>query len=142
MQKPTQSPKPILPIQKRLRLLWVVWLLYRLLLYPLLVAYQSTANVLSGMLWQLLVLLPAFLVTPTVLKGRIPYQLLIANMVTLIYLASTGVFLVIRLYEHAPVAICLGFALESMLLLWINWYVFVLLKRLPPMHKTQKNAQI
>lgn len=136
MKKPAVPPKPILPIQKTLRHLWIGWLLYRLFVYPVLVGVFAGANIVSGMLWQLLVLLPAFGLTPTILKARSPYLLIVASMFALVYLATVGVFLLIRLYENAPVAVWVGFGLETLLLLLINWYLFLLLKRMPPMHKT------
>ena len=62
------------------------------------------------------------------------------SMITLVYLASAGVYLVLRLYEQAPMLISLGFGVETVLLLLINVYLFILLKRLPPMHKTWQNT--
>lgn len=142
MKKPSTSPKPILPIQKTLRHLWIVWLLYRLFGYPALVGIATGANVVLGVLWQLFVLLPAFGLTAAVLKARSPYALMVASMLALVYLATVGVFLLVRLYENAPMAIWAGFAAETLLLLAINWYLLVLLKRLPPMHKTSATRAV
>lgn len=132
----TTSSKPILPLQKNLRYLWLGWLFYRLLIYPALVGVSAGASMLAGVLWQLLVLLPAFLLTPAVLKARSPYLLIVASMMALMYLATMGVFLLIRVYENAPLAVVMGFGVETLLLLLINWYLFLLLKRLPPMHQS------
>lgn len=138
--------KPIQPVQHALRRTWILWLLYRLFAYPMLVGALSSATIVVGMAWQLLVLLPALLLTPTIKKGEAPYGLIVASLVMLIYLGAVGVFLFIRIYEGAPLMLCLGFALESILLLLINIQLFMLLKRLPPMHKqssahhTQSNS--
>ena len=135
-----KSPKPILPVQKRLRTLWWLWLFYRLLAYPFLVSIGAAASVVSGILWQVLVLLPAFLITPVMIKARSAYLLIVANIVTLIYLATVAVFLLIRIYENAPWVVWAGFGVETLLLLGVNVYLFVLLKRLPPMNKTTGGA--
>ncbi|WP_156892307.1 hypothetical protein [Moraxella caprae] len=48
MTKPTsdKAPKPITPIQSTLRRAWVVWLLYCLIIYPVLasLAFGSTGR--------------------------------------------------------------------------------------------------
>lgn len=116
----------------------MLWLIYRLLGYPLLVGFSlsSWTMMATGAAWQVVVLLPALLLTPTIKKGNSPYGLIVASLVMLVYLGVVGVFLFIRLYEHAPLAIALGFGVETLLLSIINGLLFVLLKRLPPMHKT------
>lgn len=131
-------PKPTAPIQLMLRRVWVLWLIYRLLGYPLLVGFSlsSWTMMATGVAWQVVVLLPALLLTPTIKKGNSPYGLIVASLVMLVYLGVVGVFLFIRLYEHAPLVIALGFGVETLLLSIINGLLFVLLKRLPPMHKT------
>lgn len=139
INQPVQPQKPITAIHQKLQILWAVWLVYRLVVYPVLVGMATemgiTLGVLMGVLWQVLVLLPAFIFTPAVWRGNSPYPLIILSMMTLVYLASAGVFLVLRIYEHAPVMVWVGFAFETMLLAIINVLLFMLLKRLPPMHK-------
>lgn len=93
-------------------------------------------QILMGVVWQFFVLLPALLLTPTIKKGNSPYALIIASLVVLVYLGAVGVFLLMRLYENAPLPVSIGFAIETFLLLAINALLFVLLKRLPPMHKS------
>lgn len=136
--KPHTPPKPTAPIQSMLRRVWVLWLIYRLLGYPLLVGFSlsSWTMMATGVAWQVVVLLPALLLTPTIKKGNSPYGLIVASLVMLVYLGVVGVFLFIRLYEHTPLVIALGFGVETLLLSIINGLLFVLLKRLPPMHKT------
>lgn len=141
----TDKPnKPIHTIQRTLRRTWMSWLVYRLFAYPLLVSVLTLSTNTSpqtiyfgviGMAWQLLVLLPALLLIPTIKKGDSPYGLIIASLVALVYLGVAGVFLFIRIYEQAPTMIWVGFALETVLLIIINIQLFTLLKRLPPMHQ-------
>ncbi len=133
--KPAKPNKPIAPIHQRLQLLWGLWLIHRLVIYPVLVGVATGASIMSGMMWQVLVLLPALLLTGVVTKGNSPYWLIILSMMTLVYLGSAGVFLVMRIYEHAPFMIWAGFAVETLLLAMINVLLFILLKRLPPMHQ-------
>ena len=142
--KTPKPPKPSAPIHQKLKMVWCVWLVYRLLIYPTLIGMTTETGiafgVFLGILWQVLVLLPAFVFTKAVWQGKSPYALIILSMITLVYLASAGVYLVLRLYEQAPMLISLGFGVETVLLLFINVYLFILLKRLPPMHKTWQNT--
>lgn len=60
-------------------------------------------------------------------------------MVALVYLGAAGVMALLRIYEAAPVAVSVVQYIEAVLLLIINCQLFLLLKRLPAMHK--QNAQ-
>lgn len=133
--KPTKAPKPIAPIHAKLRLMWGLWLFYRLVVYVGLMGLSTQANVLYGVLWQIVVLLPAFAFTPAIMQAKNAYRLIVASMVMLIYLASVGVFFVVRLYENAPTWVAVGLGFETVLLVLINVLLMVLIKRLPPMHK-------
>lgn len=115
--------------------MWGAWLLYRLVVYVGLLGLFMRANVLYGVLWQAVVLLPAFVFTSAIMQAKAPYRLIMASMVMLIYLASVGVFFVIRLYENAPMWVTVGLGVETVLLLVINVLLMTLIKRLPPMHK-------
>lgn len=153
MTKPTsdKAPKPIMLIQSALRRAWVVWLLYCLVIYPVLasLAFGSTGRVNLGMnggvgtgmvfgvIWQLVKLIPALLLTPTIKRADAPYGLIVASLVMLIYLGFVGVYWFIHVFEHSPVYISVGFGFETLLLLIINVLLFVLLRRLPPMHKNK-----
>lgn len=133
--KPTKPPKPIAPIHAKLRLMWGLWLFYRLVVYVGLMGLSTQANVLYGVLWQIVVLLPAFAFTPAIMQAKNAYRLIVASMVMLIYLASVGVFFVVRLYENAPMWVVIGLGFEVAMLLLVNVLLMVLIKRLPPMHK-------
>ena len=136
MSKSTPTPKPITPVANALKRLWCVWLGYRLLCYPLLVAMVGGVGFVWGVLWQIVAMLPALAFTPALLRGRSPYALLWLSMVMLVYLGAVGVFAFMRFYESAPWLIWFGLCAETVLVLIINVLLFVLLKRLPPMHKT------
>lgn len=134
-----QAQKPIAPIYKPFVLLWGSWLLYRFVIHVAILGVSAQANILYGMMWQIVVLLPALLFTPTVLRANNPYRLILTSMLMLMYLAGIGVFFIIRLYENAPLWVKLGLGLEVILLLFINILLMILIKRLPPMHEQNKD---
>ena len=72
-------------------------------------------------------------------RGNSPYALMWVSMVALVYLGLAGVMSLLRIYEAAPVAVWAVQCVEAVLLLLINCQLFILLKRLPAMHK--QNAQ-
>lgn len=94
-------------------------------------------GIVFGVIWQFIKLIPALLLTPIIRRADAPYGLIVASLVMLIYLGFVGVYLFIHVFEHSPVYISVGFGLETLLLLIINILLFVLLKRLPPMHKNK-----
>lgn len=153
MKKPESNtpPKPIAPIQSALRRAWVVWLLYCFIIHPILASLAfgkigyanlgmnggAATGMVFGVIWQLVKLIPALLLTPTIKRADAPYGLIVASLVMLIYLGFVGVYWLIHVFEHSPVYISMGFGFETLLLLIINVLLFVLLKRLPPMHKNK-----
>lgn len=100
----------------------------------------TKTDVMSVLAWQVMVMLPAQLLIPVIIKGRSAYGLIVASLVVLIYLAYAGVVLFGHWYQKAPAITILGAGVELMLLLVINWLLFVIIKRLPPMHKQQREA--
>ncbi|OOR88259.1 hypothetical protein B0181_08435 [Moraxella caviae] len=136
--RPTKSSvlKPAAPIRQKLRAVWLAWLLWRLFAVPFL-AVGAADTLGAGVLWQLIVLIPALIFTPAILRGRSPYALLLANMLMLAYLANAGVQFFTHAFSGAGNA--WGFAAEFMLLLLVNIWLFVLLKRLPPMYKQRSS---
>ena len=145
------QPKPIIPVQSALRRAWFAWLLYCLVIYPVLaslafgnVGYANlgmNGSVVTGMvfgvIWQLVKLIPALLLTPIIKRADAPYGLIVASLVMLIYLGVVGVYWFIHVFEHSPVYISVGLGAETSLLLIIHVSLFILLKRLPPMHKNK-----
>lgn len=139
MAKPS---KPIAPMQQRLMLTWLAWLVYRLLALPIFISIFNPMNpdIIGGIAWQALWLVPAFILTPSILRGRSPYALLVDSMVTLVYLGASGVVLFTRVYGSSWVEISF-YLLDFVLLLLINTWLFLLLKRLPSMNNVVKQPR-
>lgn len=140
--KPVKVKKPIEPIRQRLLVTWLVWLVYRLLGLPILINIfnPSSPDVIGGIAWQALWLVPAFVLTPWILRGRSPYALLISSMFTLVYLGASGVVLFTRAYGSSWAEITL-YSIDFVLLLAINVWLFILLKRLPSMNNVVKEPR-
>ncbi len=141
-KKASKLIKPIAPIRQRLMLTWLVWLVYRLLGLPILISVfnVSSPDIVGGIAWQALWLLPAFILTPWILRGRSPYALLISSMFTLVYLGASGVVLFTRIYGSSWSEIAV-YLLDFVLLLAINVWLFILLKRLPSMNNVVKQPR-
>lgn len=133
------TPKPIHPIRQRLGSTWLVWLFYRAIGVAVLahMLVNSKIDIVGGIAWQSLWLLPAIVSTPFILKGKSPYALLVIDMLMLIYLGGSGMLVLINGFENglgkqgAMIGI---WAVDFVLLALINYWLFVLLKRLPKMN--------
>ncbi|WP_372844628.1 hypothetical protein [Psychrobacter sp.] len=138
----TQLLKPINPIRQRLIVTWLVWLAFRLLALPILISVlnPSRPDIIGGIAWQALWLIPAFVLTPSILRGRSPYALLIDSMFTLVYLGASGVVLFTRAYGSSWAEITVYFV-DFALLFLINVWLFILLKRLPSMNNVVKQPR-
>jgi len=138
----TQLLKPIMPVRQRLMVTWLVWLTFRLLALPLLINIfnPSHPDIIGGIAWQALWLVPAFVLTPSILRGRSPYALLIDSMFTLVYLGASGVVLFTRAYGSSWAEIAVYF-IDFVLLFAINIWLFILLKRLPSMNNVVKQPR-
>ena len=134
--------KPITPIRQRLIATWLVWLTFRLIALPILISIfnPSRPDIVGGIAWQALWLVPVFILTPSILRGRSPYALLIDSMFTLVYLGASGVILFTRAYGSSWAEITIYF-IDFALLLAINVWLFVLLKRLPSMNNVVKQPR-
>lgn len=137
--KPIKANKPIAPMQQRLRLTWLVWLVYRLLVLPIMISIlnPTAPSIVGGIAWYGLWLLPAFLVTPSIWQGRSPYMLLVSSMLTLVYLGGSGLILFDRAYGSSWAELAI-YIIDFGLLLLVNIWLFILLKRLPSMNKIEK----
>lgn len=142
VDKPAKAKKPIEPIRQRLLVIWLVWLVYRLLGLPIFISVFNPSNpdIIGGIAWQLLWLVPAFVLTPWILRGRSPYALLIASMFILVYLGASGVVLFTRAYGSSWAEIAI-YLIDFLLLLAINVWLFILLKRLPSMNNVVKQPR-
>ncbi|MFZ3076157.1 MAG: hypothetical protein WA114_08290 [Psychrobacter glacincola] len=138
----TQLLKPITPVRQRLMVTWLVWLIFRLLALPVLINIfnPSRPDIIGGIAWQALWLVPAFVLTPSMLRGRSPYALLIDSMFTLVYLGASGVVLFTRAYGSSWAEIVVYF-IDFVLLFAINVWLFILLKRLPSMNNVVKQPR-
>ena len=121
---------------------WLVWLAFRLLALPILISVfnPSRPDIVGGIAWQALWLGPALILTPSILRGRSPYALLIDSMFTLVYLGASGVVLFTRVYGSSWAEIIV-YLLDFVLLLAINVWLFILLKRLPSMNNVVKQPR-
>lgn len=140
--RPVKIKKPIAPIRQRLLVTWLLWLVYRLLGLPIFINVfnPSSPDVVGGIAWQALWLMPAFILTPWILRGRSPYALLISSMFTLVYLGASGVVLFTRAYGSSWAEITI-YLIDFLLLLAINVWLFILLKRLPSMNNVVKQPR-
>lgn len=140
--KPAKPQKPIAPIRQRLMVTWLAWVIYRLLGLPVLISVFNPMNpdVIGGVAWQALWLLPAFILTPWILRGRSPYALLVGSMLTLVYLGASGVVLFTRAYGSSWAELVV-YLIDFILLLMINVWLFILLKRLPSMNNVVKQPR-
>ncbi|GAF62951.1 LOW QUALITY PROTEIN: hypothetical protein JCM18903_3064 [Psychrobacter sp. JCM 18903] len=140
--KAAKLKKPITPIRQRLMVTWLIWLVYRLLGLPIFINVfnPSSPDIIGGIAWQALCLVPAFILTPAILRGRSPYVLLIGSMLTLVYLGASGVVLFTRVYGSSWAEIVV-YLLDFVLLLAINIWLFILLKRLPSMNNVVKQPR-
>lgn len=138
MNKKLQKPaKPVKPIHQRLKTVWWLWLMVSVA-YPLALAMTTDASLMMALVMQLIFLIPALLFTPALVRGNEPSKLIYLSIVMLIYLGVAGVLALIRYYESAPTLVWLLRLVETGLLFMVNYYLFVLLRRLPPMHKQRK----
>ncbi|MEN2752237.1 hypothetical protein AAIR29_11420 [Psychrobacter sp. FBL11] len=142
VKKASKPVKPITPIRQRLMLTWLIWLAYRMLALPILISVFNVSNpdIVGGIAWQTLWLLPAFILTPWIVRGRSPYALLISSMFTLVYLGASGVVLFTRIYGSSWSEIAV-YLFDFVLLLAINVWLFILLKRLPSMNNVVKQPR-
>lgn len=133
------SHKPITPVRQRLRMTWLIWAGYRLFALPIFISIlnPSRPDIIGGIAWQALWLLPAFVMTLWILRGRSPYALLVSSMFTLVYLGASGVVLFTRFYGSSAAEIIV-YLLDFVLLMAINVWLFILLKRLPSMNNVVK----
>lgn len=129
------SLKPIYPIHQRLKWAWGAWLGFRLLAVPVLTHFLATTHpaITGGIAWQGLWLLPALLATPFIVKGKSPYALLLISMVSFVYLGGSG--MVALKYGYGSMwGLMAVWLVDFMLIALINYWLFILLKRLPKMN--------
>lgn len=129
------APKPIYPIHRRLTIVWWFWLGFRLLAVPLLTHWLASAKpaMVGGIAWQALWLIPALLSTPYIVKGKSPYALLLLSMLTFVYLGGSGM-VALKYGYQMHWGLMAVWLMDFVLLGWVNYWLFILLKRLPKMN--------
>lgn len=142
VENTADTGKSIAQMRQRLLLTWLVWVAYRLLALPIMISVfnPTSPDIIGGIAWQALWLIPAFILTPVILRGRSPYMLLIGSMLTLVYLGASGVVLFTRVYGSSMIEIMV-YLLDFVLLFLINTWLFLLLKRLPSMNNVVKQPR-
>ena len=136
------ASKPTAPMRQRLIITWLIWLVYRLIALPLLINILNPASpdIIGGIAWYGLWLIPAFIITPSIWRGRSPYALLVDSMLILVYLGASGVILFTRVYGSSWAEIVV-YLIDFILLLMTNIWLFLLLKRLPSMNNVVKKPR-
>ena len=136
------ASKPTAPMRQRLIITWLIWLVYRLIALPLLINILNPASpdIIGGIAWYGLWLIPAFIITPSIWRGRSPYALLVDSMLILVYLGASGVILFTRVYGSSWAEIVV-YLIDFILLLMTNVWLFLLLKRLPSMNNVVKKPR-
>lgn len=128
--------KPTYPIRRKLNICWVSWLIYRLSIIAILshLLLTTKPSITGGIFWQGIWLIPALISTPFIMKGKSPYALLIINMVMMVYLGGSGMaILKYGLTNFWQLVIV--WTIDFILLILINYWLFILLKRLPKMNR-------
>ncbi|MFW2177106.1 MULTISPECIES: hypothetical protein [unclassified Moraxella] len=136
MRKSNNSaPKPVYPIHQRLKIVWWAWLIFRLLFVVILTYALTTTKpaIVGGIAWQGLWLIPAFIATPFIVKGKSPYALLLISMITFIYLGGSGMVALKHGFSQVW-GLMAVWLVDFGLLALINYWLFILLKRLPKMN--------
>ena len=136
------APRPVYPIRQRLTIAWWLWLVYRLagiggLGFCLTKADHNTTNtsqlLVASLLWQLLWLIPALVSTPFIIKGKNAYALLLISMLLLVYFGASAMLILKYMFSDH---LMLGYLwlVDCILLALVNYWLFILLKRLPKMN--------
>lgn len=129
------TPKPVYPIHKKLKFSFCIWLFFRSFFIPLVVylSLDNKPNLLSGIIWQVFWLVPALLCTPFMLKGKNPYALLWISIAMLIYAGASGFMIFLHGFSGFWTG-AVAWIVDFCLLIAINYWLFILLKRLPKMN--------
>lgn len=134
MRKIDTSLKPIYPIHQRLKIVWGLWLLFRLIGVAILAHRLAVSHpsIIGGIVWHGLWLIPAFIATPYIFKGKSPYALLMISMLTFIYLGASGMAALKYGFGQAW-GLMAVWLVDFVLVALINGWLFILLKHLPKM---------
>lgn len=134
-RKTNTAPKPVYPIHQRLKIVWWLWLLFRLVGVAVASSLlrETHPAIIGGIVWHAMWLIPAFVATPYIIKGKSPYALLMISMITFVYLGGSGMVALKHGFDHQW-GLMGVWLVDFVLLALINGWLFILLKRLPKMN--------
>lgn len=132
-------PDTLSAYQKKLKLSYALWFGFRLFFMPIVMAKATLVSSYGAfLLWQGLMLLPALLFVPTIRQANHPFRLIVLSFLMMIYAGVATSQWLIAWYENKGGLLVWTYAFESVLLLGVLGLLFVVLKKLPPMHKTRR----
>lgn len=114
------------------------WLVFRLFVMSwIMTMFTTQQDYLGFLLWQCLSVLPALGFLGVVYHANRPYWLIVLSFVVMVYWGLSASRWLIAWYEQQANILIWAYAFESVLLTVVLVALFVLLKKLPPMHKQQ-----
>lgn len=130
------TPNILMCAKDTLKLSYGMWLMFRLFIMPLVMSHIINQGAYGEFLaWQGITLIPAFLFGWRIWRANSPYGLIVASFVVMVYLGVSSSHLLIAWYEQKGMLLIGTYALESVMLLVVLGGLFMVLKKLPPMHK-------
>lgn len=134
-----QVSQRLLSCQAKLRYGYLTWVLCRLLVMPWIMLKMTTTGAYGAfLLWQGFILLPALMFVPVIWQANRPYRLMVLSFLVMVYLGVATSHCLIAWYERKSSLLMWAYTLESGLLFVVLGLLFVVLKKLPPMHKTRR----
>lgn len=115
---------------------WGLWLGFRLVLMTVVATVVvPTATLVGAFFWQLLVVAPLLFCTPFIVRAKNAYALIVISLLVMVYWGAAASFLLIKMYEKAPVLVIIAYGAETMVIGVVFVLLFMLTKKLPAMHK-------
>lgn len=135
MKNTNTSPKPIYPIRQKLKISFLGWLVFRCVGLPMMLYFGLTnqPTLWAIMLWQAIWVIPAFGCTPFIRKAKNPYALLWISIVMLVYAGCSGFMIFWYGFSQFWLGM-IAYIVDFCLLIAINVWLFIVLKRLPKMN--------
>lgn len=135
-----QTPnKPTHHLIKWLKISWLSWLVLMIVIYPLMIAALTQLSFGLGLLTRAMIFIVPVICTPFIWRANSPYALIVISLITLVFLGISAVRLFFDGLQGLPFAVLAISAIELILLFVINISLFLLLKRLPAMHKNRSS---
>lgn len=122
-----------------LKWVWGLWLGFRLIaMTGAILITVPNATLMGAILWQLLVIMPLFFCTPSVLVAKNAYALIVISLVVMAYWGAAASFLLIKLYEKAPNLVSAIYGVEAIIIGVVFFVLLKLIKTLPAIHKQSR----